>query len=311
MKLFPGAETREAVLRHPFVLAGLAVVGLLGITAAVLIIIDSARDNTESASGVGFEPRGTQTAGPIARTAVAEGFVGRTNTTTAVRRAPGQLVVLGTIPRNTDVTIDGRSEESEWLRIIFPPNSELHGWVEADSVDIVGGANLASLAVTTPEPIVVVDLPTTDPELELTPDDTPFPEETEELTPTPDTGLPDLVVGTTPILSEGILYVTVVNQGTGIAEGDLVVAIFDVDGTQLLGGSTLAGFTLGAGLSIDVGTGYAVTESQSLLLIVDPEGNIEESDNTNNQISVSIAVGEPDPPEEDPPVPPEEQVPPP
>jgi hypothetical protein len=300
MKLFPGPETREAVLKHPFVLAGLAVVALLGLAAAVLIIIDSAQGESESGPRVGIEPRETQTPGPVARTAVARGVVGRTNTTTAVRRAPGQLVVLGTIPRNTDVTIDGQSEGGNWLRIIFPPNSELHGWVEVESVDITGDLNV--LAVVTPEPIVVVDLPTTDPNLELTPADTPAPDETEDpdATETPDSGLPDLVVGTTPVLTDGTLFITVVNQGTGIAEGDFVVAIFDVDGTQLLGGATLSDFSLGAGLSIDIGTGYAVTENQSLLLVVDPNGEIEESDNTNNQITVSVAVGDP-PVEEEPP----------
>ena len=303
MKFFPGPATREAVVRHPFVLAGLAVVALLGLTAAVLILIDSARGEDEPGQQVGIEPRETQTAGPVSKTAVARGVVGRTNTTTSVRRAPGELVVLGTIPRNTDVTIDGRSEESNWLRIIFPANSERHGWVEADNVDITG--NVESLAVATPEPVVVVDLPTTDPNLELTPADTPVPEATEDPDPTatPDTGLPDLVVGTTPILTDGLLFITVVNQGTGIAEGDFVVAIFDVDGTTLLGGSTLNGFSLGPGLSIDIGTGYEVTENQSLLLIVDPNGEIEESDNTNNQISVSIVVGD------DPPVPDDEPPP--
>jgi CARDB protein len=304
MKFIPGPETREAVFKHPFVLAGLAVVALLGLTAAVLVIIDSARDDADAGQQVGIEPRETQTAGPIAKTAVARGVVGRTNTTTAVRRAPGQLVVLGTIPRNTDVTIDGRSEEGNWLRIIFPPNSELHGWVSVDSVDVTG--DVESLAVTTPEPVVVVDLPTTDPELALTPVDTPPPEETEdpEATETPDPGLPDLVVGTTPVLSGGLLFITVVNQGSGIAEGDFVVAIFNVDGSELLGGATLNGFSLGAGLSIDVGTGYEVTNNQTLLLIVDPNGEIEESDNTNNQITVSVSVGaaEEPPPEEDAPV---------
>ncbi len=310
MKLVPGPETRDAVFRHPFVLAGLAVVALLGLVAAVLVVIDSARGDADSGAQVGIEPRGTQTAGPIAKTAIARGVVGRTNTTTAVRRAPGQLVVLGTIARNTDVTIDGRSEESNWLRIIFPPNSELHGWVEVDSVDITG--DIETLAVTTPEPVVVVDLPTTDPDLELTPVDTAEPDETEDpdATETPDTGLPDLVVGTTPVLADGVLFITVVNQGTGIAAGDFVVAIFDPDGAELLGGATLNGFSLGAGLSIDIGTGYDVTTSQTLLLIVDPNGEIEESDNTNNQITVSISVGDPEdptpeeePPVEDPPVP--------
>ena len=45
-----------------------------------------------------IEPHETQTAGPVSKTAVARGVVGRTNTTTAVRRAPGQLVRAGHDP---------------------------------------------------------------------------------------------------------------------------------------------------------------------------------------------------------------------
>jgi subtilase family serine protease len=190
------------------------------------------------------------------------------------------------------VVIDGRSEESGWYRIIFPPNSELHGWVDAEDLDVTGDTTL--LRVATPEPAVIVDLPTTDPDLQLTPVETLTPEGTEDPdgTPTPDTGMPDLVIGTTPILSEGQLFITVVNQGTGDATADLVVAIFTVDGSSLLGGATLPGFTLEAGASIDIGTGYMVTEDQALLLIVDPNGDIEESDNTNNQITISIGIEE-------------------
>jgi hypothetical protein len=274
-------------------MAGLAVVALLGLTAAVLIVIDSARGDSGGGPQVGIEPHDV-TPGPIARTAAAGGVTGRTNTTTAVRRAPGQRSTRGTLQRGTEVIIDGRSEEGNWYRIIFPPNSELHGWVDADSLDITGDPT--TLRVATPEPIAIPNLPTIDPDLQLT----PAPEETEDPngTPTPDTGLPDLVVGTTPVLSDGVLFITVENQGTGTMTGDLVVAIFTVDGSQLLGGATLPGYTLEAGLSIDIGTGYDVTENQSLLLIVDPNGDVEESDNTNNQITVSISVG--NPPEEDP-----------
>jgi subtilase family serine protease len=132
--------------------------------------------------------------------------------------------------------------------------------------------------------------------VEVTPEATEDPDGTA----TPDTGMPDLVVGETPVLSEGQLFVTVVNQGTGTATADLVVAIFTMDGSQLLGGATLPGFTLEPGASIDIGTGYAVTETQTLLLIVDPNGDVEESDNTNNQITISIAVDEePEPTVED------------
>ncbi len=300
MKFLPGPETRAAILKHPFVMAGLAVVALLGLTAAVLIVIDSARGDSRDGPRVGIEPHDVATPGPIARTAEAGGVTGRTNSTTAVRRAPGQRSTLGTLQRETDVTIDGRSEEGKWYRIIFPPNSELHGWVDASFVDITGDPT--TLRVATPEPIAIPNLPTIDPDLQLTPAGTPSPEGTEDpnATPTPDTGLPDLVVGTTPVLSDGKLFITVENQGTGDAIGDLVVAIFTVDGSALLGGSTLPAYTLEAGLSIDIGTGYDVTENQSLLLIVDPNGDIEESNNTNNQITVSISVG--DPPEEETPI---------
>ena len=133
---------------------------------------------------------------------------------------------------------------------------------------------------------------------------TPILEEspTPEVTETPDATLPDLVVGTTPVLSGGQLFITVINQGSGTFSGDLVVAIFNLDGTALLGGATLPGFTLESGTSIDVGTGYTVEFDQSLLLIVDPNGTVEEVDNTNNQVSVSIAIGVP-PPSDDPPSP--------
>jgi hypothetical protein len=289
MKFLPGPETRAAVVAHPIVMAGLAVMALLGITAGVLIVIDSARGDSSKEQRVEIEPRDTQTPGPVSKTATASGVTGRTNTTTAVRSAPGARSVRGTLPSGRDVVIDGRSAESGWYRIIFPPNSELHGWVDAEDLDITGDPTL--LRVATPEPAVIVDLPTTDPDLQLTPVESTTPENPDG-TSTPDTGMPDLAIGTTPIVSEGQLFITVVNQGTGDVTADLVVAIFTVDGSSLLGGATLPGFTLEAGASIDIGTGYAVTEDQALLLIVDPNGDVEESDNTNNQITISIGVEE-------------------
>jgi len=46
MNLLPSPETREAVLKHPFILAGFAVVALLGLTAGVLVVIDSILTDT-------------------------------------------------------------------------------------------------------------------------------------------------------------------------------------------------------------------------------------------------------------------------
>ena len=296
MNLLPSPETREAVLKHPFILAGFAVVALLGLTAGVLVVIDSVRDDTSGGPGVVVDPKSTATQGPVARTATASGVEGITNTTTAVRFAPGaRTAVLGTLGRGADVQIDGRTTDADWLRIVFPPNSELHGWVDAENLDVTGDPFV--LAEATAEPPIVVDVPT-QPPTTITPDDaeTPLGTGTPVGTVTPD-GLPDLVVGLSPTITDGKLFVTIVNQGSGDMSGDLVVAIFNFDGTLLIGGTTVPGFTLPAGQSIDVGTGYDVTEDQTITLVVDPNGDIEESDNLNNRVTIAIAVGDPDPTE--------------
>jgi hypothetical protein len=294
MKWLPSPETRAAVVGNPVFLAGLAVVVLLGLTAAALVVVDSVRGSSGGTPTVVVQPATTTTTtpGPVAMTAIAGGVSATTNRITAVRQAPGERTpVMGTLDVGADVVIDGRSADTNWYRIIFPPDSELHGWVSAEFLDVVGDPS--TLVVATAEPPVVVDLPTEPPEA-LTAAAilrTPTPDTSVTPTPTVDDQLPDLVIGTTPTLAEGKLFVTVVNQGKGSANGDLVVAVFAADGSTLVGGATLPDFELKPGRSIDVGTGYPVTENTTLLLIVDPNGQIAESDDTNNRVTISISVG--------------------
>lgn len=296
MRWLPGPETRAAILKHPFVLAGFAVVVLLGLTASVLVVVDSARGGGSGIPTVSVAPLTTATVGPTAKTASASGVTGTTNKVTTVRTAPGsRLPALGTIDQGEDLVIDGRTTDAKWYRVIFPPNSELHGWVDATAVDVVG--NPATLVIATAEPPVVVQLPTASAS-ELTAiaaRNTPVTDASPTVTATPGGGsLPDLVIGTTPTISNGKLFVTVVNQGKGDATGDLVVAVFNADSTKLLGGATLPVFTLQAGRSIDIGTGFEVTSNVTLLLIVDPNGDIAETDDTNNRATVAVSAGNPD-----------------
>lgn len=293
MKWLPGPETRAAVVSNPVFLAGLAVVVLLGLTAATLVVVDSVRGSSGGgAPTVVVQAMGTTTTtpGPIAKTAAAGGVTGTTNRIAAVRQAPGaRTPVMGTLDVGADVVIDGRSADTKWYRVIFPPDSELHGWVSAEFLDIVGDPS--TLVVATAEPPVVVDLPTEPPyALTAASQRTPTPDTSVTPTPTVDDQLPDLVIGTTPTLVDGKLFVTVVNEGKGLAQGDLVVGVFTTDGSQLLAGATLPEFKLEAGRSIDVGTGYDVTENQTLLLIVDPNGTIRETDDINNRTTVSISI---------------------
>lgn len=304
MSSFFGPETRAAVIRHPFFLAGLSVVLLLALAAGVLVLFDSLQGDSDAAGEptVVVAPAGSVTAGPVLRTATASGVLGVTNRAASVRTAPGNRApILGTIPSGSDVEIDGRTTDAGWFRIIFPPNSELHGWVDAEDVDVTG--DVSALIEATAEPAVIVALPTDPPEVltaiaeeqTAAASITEVPLETP--TPVPGTELADLVVGESPVLTAGQLYITVVNQGSGDATGDLVVAVFNADGTALLAGATLPSFTLPAGRSIDVGTGYQVTSDQTLMVVVDPNGDIEESENLNNQITISIVVGIPPSPD--------------
>jgi hypothetical protein len=294
MNLPPGPRSAAPVLKHPFVLAGIAVVVLLGLTAGVLVLADSIRADDSGEPTVVVSPLESVTAGPVSKTATASGVSGTTRRTVTVRSQPGtRAPALGTLPRDSDVVIDARTTEGDWLRIVFPPNSELHGWVDAEQLNISGDPE--ELVVATAEPAPFIELPTEPPFVLTAAAFTPEPDSstvTPVVTGTPAAdGLPDLVVGTSPTLADGKLFVTIVNQGTGAMAGDLVVAVFNADGTALVGGATLPGFTLEAGRSIDVGTGYPVTVDQILLLVVDPNGQIDETDNTNNRITVSIAVG--------------------
>ncbi len=193
---------------------------LLGLTAATLVVIDSVRSGSGGTPTVVVETATTTTPGPTARTATAAGVTGTTNRIAAVRSAPGpRTPVLGTLDKGDDVVIDGRTTDTKWYRIIFPPNSELHGWIDAELLDVIG--NPATLVVATAEPPVVVELPTDSPSV-LTAaagQRTPTPDTSVTPTPTVDDKLPDLVIGTTPTLASGKLFVTVVNQGQGDGEG--------------------------------------------------------------------------------------------
>jgi hypothetical protein len=297
MKWLPGPETRAAVLKHPFVLAGFAVVVLLGVMALTLVIVGSFRGGSGTGAptvAVQAVTATTITPGPLAKTAAAGGVIGTTNKVAAVRQAPGaRTPVLGTLDTGNEVVIDGRSADTKWYRIIFPPDSELHGWISADLLDIVGDPS--TLVVATAEPVPFVDLPT-EPPYALTASArprTPMPDTSVTPTPTADANLPDLVIDHTVTLVEGRLFVTVVNQGKGAAHGNLVIGVFTADGSKLLAGATLPNFELLSGRSIDMGTGYLVTESQTLLLIVDPNGEIPETDDTNNRVTVAVSVGNP------------------
>ena len=293
MQWLPNRETRAAVLKDPLFRAGLVVVTLLGVTAVGLVVADTIRSTGRPGiTAVHGAPAQTATAGPTGTSTAASGVAGITRTTTAVRTAPGTSTpILGTLPIKTAVQIDGRTTNALWMRVVFPPkNGEgLHGWIDVANLDIVGDP--ASLVVATPDPPLAFSLPTEPSGAPRSAAATPRPSGTRTATPTPTGILPDLVIGAAPALTGGKLFVTVLNQGKGDMHGDLVVAVFNHDGTKLLGGATLSKFTLAAGGRVAIDTGYIVAVDQSLVLVVDPGGNIAEANHANNRTTISFSIG--------------------
>jgi hypothetical protein len=77
-----------------------------------------------------------------------------------------------------------------------------------------------------------------------------------------------------------------------VFKGALVVAVFNEDNTALIGGTTVEA-TIEPGKRLDVGTGVAIVGDQTLLIVVDPNGTVDETDNTNNRVLIHVATGEP------------------
>jgi len=136
-------------------------------------------------------------------------------------------------------------------------------------------------------PVAPTSPPVTEPPTTPTPSElTPTP------SPTPLAPLPDLVISGT-VIAGGKLVVTVTNQGPGHLTSTMVeVSVFDLAGTGLLGSGSAGPITLTPGASIDVKTDYAIPASQTqLLIIVDPQGTIPETDDTNNRLTMAIGSG--------------------
>jgi uncharacterized protein YraI len=224
--------------------------------------------------------------------AAGEGVTGTANATVNVRNGPGNTTqALGVLRRGGQVTVDGKSEDGEWLEIVYPPRSKLHGWVMASSLDLQGDA--ASLAVATPEEIPLAVAPTSV-AVATAEETTPTPELTVTVTTTALPTLPDLVVSNW-LVSGGYLVVTVTNQGTGTLTATAIdVGVFDASGAKLLNSTSAAPQTLKPGASIDIKTGYLTLGAPGqVLVIVDPNGKIPETNDTNNRLVVTFSGGTP------------------
>jgi hypothetical protein len=279
----PSSQSSGSFLRSPIILGGLAVVLIALIAVVALGVLGGGKDNDSgSATKITTTPSPKQTES-------SDHLTGKAKSTVNVRSDPGNAFqALGVLRNGTEVEIVAKSEDGKWFQIVYPSGSNLRGWVLAESLEVKG--DLSGLGVATPENIPVPVVPTSP---AVTPTTTPTPSNlTPTPSPTPPIPLPDLVISGTAI-SGGKLVITVTDQGLGpLTSATVAVSVFDLAGTGLLGSGSAGPLTLTPGASIDIKTDYAIQPTPvQLLVIVDPQGTIPETDDTNNRLSVAIGSG--------------------
>jgi hypothetical protein len=278
----PSTQSSGSFLRSPIILGGLVVVIVALITVLALGAL--------SGDNGGGSATKTPGASSPKQTASGDHLTGKAKSTVNVRSDPGNAFqALGVLRKDAEVEIVAKSEDGEWLQIVYPSGSNLRGWVLAESLEVTG--DLSTLGIATPENIPVPVAPTS-PAVTEEPT-TPTPSElTPTPSPTPLAPLPDLVIRGT-VISGGKLVVTVTNQGPGsLTSATVTVGVFDSSATATLGSGSAGPLTLTPSASIDVKTDYDIPNTQTqLLIIVDPQGAIPEADDTNNRWTMAIGGG--------------------
>ncbi len=259
---------------RPPTIAGLLVVGIAAISIGAVWLFGG--DPSEGA-GDGDTPSATVTVeGPQARIALTSNMYGSPS------RA-GDLVAV--IPEGRKVRVTGRTDDSTWIRVIYPVTSTLEGWIAAANFE---EATLPDLAAV-PD---VASIAEADGLGEGGLLDEP--------------ALADLSVSSADVAGNGLLTVRITNLGRAPFAGEVTVRVTTAEGEIVASLDADLGVSpLGPGRSAAVNTGYTVTETGLFIVEVDPTNEIEESSEFNNSQRVLLvgvggtpATEEPEEPED-------------
>ena len=139
------------LLRNRLILGGLGIVALLTVTAIVLVAIGSGDGGSNRAVV------GDRTPDPNETFVVRGGLPGRMTRTVSMRAGPGpSYQIVGTVPRQARVAVIGRSDDSEWLQLNYPPGSTIKGWVLTEFVQVTGDISSLPIGAASEGPDIVV-----------------------------------------------------------------------------------------------------------------------------------------------------------
>lgn len=227
------------------------IVIVAGVAIGAIWFIDASEG--ESSDAV---PEATEAVieGPVAIVALTSNMYGRPTRT-------ADLVAI--VPEGRTVRVSGRTDDSEWLRIIYPVTSSLEGWVPAANMVAAALPDLAAV------PAVASVVQGEDGEV----DGGLLESE----------ALPDLTVSSADVQSNGQLAVRITNVGRALFAGQVGLRITAADG-EIVGvlDVDLEASPLGPGRSASINTGTVVTTTGLYVIEVDPVNDVEEASEFNN-----------------------------
>jgi len=143
----------SALLQNRFILFGLGALAVLLLLTIVLVVVGDGDDDPAGSTVRPATPSDEET--PVTLV----GLPGELLSTTTMRNGPDTTyAILGTIPQGARVPVVGRNEDATWLQVIYPPGSQLRGWVSATVLEVDG--DVAELVLAGPGTGPQIPIPT-------------------------------------------------------------------------------------------------------------------------------------------------------
>ncbi len=190
--------------------------------------------------------------------------VARLATTSNLYARPARASELvAVIPAGREARVTGRTEDAAWLRVVYPPQSSLEGWVPRANFVAATVPDLTSMPALAPETVSSTGgrgTGTGDGEL-----------------------LPDLTVASADVQPNGNLAVRITNEGRAPFAGRTGLQVSGADG-EILGvlDVDLTESPLVPGRSASVNTGIQVRRTGLFVIEVDRGNQVKESGEFNN-----------------------------
>lgn len=166
------------------------------------------------------------------------------------------------IPAGREARVTGRTEDATWLRVVYPPQSSLEGWVPRANFVTDGLPDLAAMPSLAPESVVSTSGTSGGAEGDA---------------------LPDLAVASADVQPNGNLAVRITNEGRAPFAGRVGLQISGADG-EILGvlDVDLTDRPLAPARFASVNTGIEVRRTGLFVIEIDRANTVRESSEFNN-----------------------------